>query len=91
MWLWSGSRVAGVGVDVGVGLTVTEHAAQHDTHSWTYHAPAAVWFFFWFHLDLFGAVCHFLMFSVFLADAPDMGESRGMRTLLDVTQNVLHA
>ena len=43
-----GSLVAGV----GVGLTVTEHAAQYNMHSWAYHAPAAVWHFF----ALFGFV-----------------------------------
>ena len=39
-----GSQGAGEGADVGVGLSVIEHTAQYDTHSWKYHAPTAVCF-----------------------------------------------
>ena len=55
----SGSLGAGVGADVGVGLSVSEHTAQYDAHLWTDHAPAAAWLFY------FRAVCRFLRFFRF--------------------------
>ena len=52
----------GVGADVGVGLSVIEHTAQHDTHLWKYHSPTAVWFLcFWYFFDVSGRLAGFFL------------------------------
>ena len=85
-----GSLDSGVGADVGVGLTVTEHTAQHDTHLWTYYAPAAVWLFWGTFCVVWRRLANFKKCAFFLTDAPFLAESRGMRTLQVVWQSVVH-
>ena len=84
-----GSLGVGKGADVGVGLAVTEHTAQYDTHLWTHHAPAAECFCYVFFRLFFPSDDFFDFFRSFSTQAPYVGEARSMRTLLIVLGRAL--
>ena len=76
-----GSQGAVVGAYVGVGLSVTEHTAQHDGPMDVSRTSSRVFFVCFWYFSIFLAVWLFLEKIWFV---PFVGESQSMRTLLIV-------